>query len=126
MTWFTKVVAVLLLALWVPVTMHCELQAAVHSVLLQCCCGDEATQGPAHADDVCGTVESGFYKVEENEILTAPVLAFVALAPDTLASLTSEPALEPAIPEPGPPQELPQSWQFSYRVALPPRAPSLA
>jgi hypothetical protein len=126
-TWFTKIIAVLLLALWVPVTMHCELEAAVQSSLLQCCCGDESAQRPANcADNVCSSVETGFYKVEENENAIAPVLVFAVFVADIFDLPTPEPALHPATPEPDPPPELPRSWQFSYRAALSPRAPSFA
>src|SRR5512133_1555392 len=100
--------AALLLALWMPVTMHCQLEAVVQSSILQCCCDGEAAQGPGNcADHICGSVETGFYKVDENEVITAPVL-FIALAADALRAVEREPALAATIVERGVPPEIRQ------------------
>ena len=69
-------------------------------------------------------VESGFYRTEEQA-----AAVFVPL----LVSNSVLPPWEVAPPTPAPhpellkgaPPELPRAWQFSYRTALPPRAPSL-
>ena len=126
-TWFTKSVAVLLLALWVPVTMHCALETMPGFSFLQWCCGVDDTSEPDHdcSQDFCSAVESGFYKIEDNPALTPGL----ALVPAFAAwNWLAEPPANTApdfIPASSAPPELPRFWQFSYRTALPPRAPSL-
>lgn len=124
---FTKSVAVLLLALWVPVTMHCALETVPGLSFLQWCCGgDEAPEQDHDCNqDSCSVVESGFYKIEDNPTVTpglALLLAFAAW--DWVAGPPAESAPHFAAVSLAPP-ELPRVWQFSYRTALPPRAPSL-
>jgi hypothetical protein len=75
--------------------------------------------------DGCSAVESGFYRIEEQ----APAVSVPLLVLSTVL-----PLWEAAAPVPAPhlelellncsPPELPRVWQFSYRTALPPRAPS--
>jgi len=127
---FAKSVAVLMLALWVPVTMHCGLESLTGSEFLSCCPHDDAESQPAHQDndcetDSCATVESGFYKVEDDPALTpALVLAVCFLGCDFLAEPPND-STQQFLPVSSSPPELPRFWQFSYRTALPPRAPSL-
>lgn len=128
MRWFGKAVVLMLLALWVPVTMHCELEAMPSFSFLQCCCGPEQSpETPSDCDENagCSAVESGFCKVEDEQT-AAPEIAFV------LAFLAMDWTVLPLPANHGPapearsaPPELAQFWQFSYRTALPPRAPSL-
>jgi hypothetical protein len=123
---FPKYIAALLLALWLPVTMHCELERLPGFGFLQCCCGevDGQMQTVDCEEDFCEAVESGFYKIEDNPAL-APELATLLLpAPlDWMAQALSAPAPHIQVPSAAPP-ELPRVWQFSFRTALPPRAPS--
>ena len=126
-TWFTKCIAALLLALWVPVTMHCALELVPGLGFIQTCCGDDKDEAePADHDcsqDLCSAIESGFYKVDDYPAL-APSQALLLVF--TVWNLAAEPpAITPPLspPDPSPP-ELPRSWQFSHRTALPPRAPS--
>jgi hypothetical protein len=126
-TWFAKSAAVLLLALWVPATMHCTLETMPGFSFLQWCCGTDEAPAQDHdcSQDFCSAVESGFYKIEDNPTL-APGLALL-LAFATWNGV-AEPAAECApdfLPASSAPPELPRFWQFSYRTALPPRAPSL-
>ena len=72
----------------------------------------------------CCTLASGSYKVDDNQRVTtiSPVVAVVLLADlSELASLADAP---PAVVRTAIPPELSVSWQFSFRTALPPRAPS--
>ncbi len=128
--WFAKSVAVLLLALWVPATMHCGLESLPGIEFLSCCLQDDAKSGPApaHQDndcetDACATVESGLYKQEDSaQPLSLPLLALAVWIRAAEPITDSTPAL---IPASSAPPELPKVWQFSHRTALPPRAPSL-
>ena len=116
----------LMLALWGLATMHCDLEQVPGFEFFASC----HAQGSApHQDndcesDGCSAVESGFYRIEEQApAVTVPLLMLSFVLP--LWEVTPPtPALlfEPLI---GSPPELPRGWQFSYRTALPPRAPSL-
>ncbi|MBI4325526.1 MAG: hypothetical protein HY674_09710 [Chloroflexi bacterium] len=122
MSRLTRAIALLLLALWVPVTAHCRLESIPVFSFLVCCGHDDAVphQDSDCEEDACGTVESGAYRIAQN----APWL--LGLAPIICCVLTEV----PVAPEPphmtaaALPPELPVSWQFSFRTALPPRAPS--
>lgn len=125
------IVTLLLALLWLPLTVHCRIEALPGIEFLSCCQHDDAEveKAPAHHDndcetDSCATVESGFYKIEDNPTLM-PVLALAAciLETDLLAQLHSDSTL-PFLPVPSAPPELPRLWQFNHRTALPPRAPS--
>ena len=123
----TQSVAVLLLALWVPATMHCALETVPGFSFLQWCCAGNEAPLPDHdcSQDSCGAVESGFYKIEDNPTVAPAVALLLAFAG---WECVAEPPAEFAphfAPVSSAPLELPRCWQFSYRTALPPRAPSL-
>jgi hypothetical protein len=120
-----KCIALLLLVLWVPVSMHCTLETMPPFSFLQCCCGEAEGQQQAGdcEEDVCGAVESGFYKIEDNPTLAPDLAMMLVLATDWVAEALSAPPSQIEVPSAAPP-ELPRVWQFSYRTALPPRAPS--
>jgi hypothetical protein len=125
--WFTKSVAMLLLALWLPVTMHCTLETVPGFSFLQWCCGeDECEQTPSNCgEEICGEVESGSYRLEENPNLAPGLVLLVAIADcDRITRPLAAPAPR-LVPASSAPPELPRFWQFHYRMALPPRAPSL-
>jgi len=126
MAWFRKSVAIVLLGLWMPVTMHCLLEAMPAFSFLQCCCtADKGPQEPNDcADDACSALESGLYKIEDNSALAPhPSLLFALSTCDPGSPLPAE-RVPRLAPQSLAPPELPQFWQFSYRTALPPRAPS--
>ena len=126
---FRRVIAIALLALWLPVTQHCGLEAAglvsahvPHPAPAQCC----DTGGPC-SHDGCSLVESGLTK-PGTELSKLPAPAFFVLAsflclqfsaPDSL----SEPALVVADSEQ--PLDWVPAWQFVRRAAPLSRAPSL-
>lgn len=123
---FGRVLLFALLALWLPATLHCRLEAA--GVFDVHCSGEETAQtGEECADDVCPTVEQGLYKDSSATFaVAAPAECHV---PDCCALLLAldrlvvEPALSPA--RHAPPPELSVTWQFVTRAAPPARAPSL-
>ncbi len=120
----------LVLALWLPCTMHCTLEAA--GITLSNCCeaslGEEHSAGsaetdPCHGCQECSTVESDGVVKTDSSVKVEPLLAIVcvlirleALATPASAQLTWSRVIAPP--------ELPPSWRFAERVALPPRAPS--
>ena len=116
----------LMLALWGLATMHCDLeQVPGFEFLVSCHSQDGAPQQDNDCEsDGCSAVESGFYRIEEQaSAVPVPLLMLSFLLPVwEAAPPTPAPLSEPLICSP---PELPRGWQFSYRTALPPRAPSL-
>lgn len=119
-----------LAAFWALVTSHCGLENTFGLEFLTC--STEAADATPHQssdcgdDDACATIESGCYKSEERQVsVTKPCLAPAALALPLLSERTDfESAARLLAPATTPP-ELAHAWQFSFRTALPPRAPSL-
>lgn len=115
-----------LLALWLPATLHCKLEAA--GVFEEHCTdeGSSATDAGC-TDDACPTIEDALYKDSAAKLtVTAPAECHI---PDccalllTLDRLTVAPALSPL--RHAPPPELRVTWQFVTRAAPPARAPAL-
>ena len=116
------------IALWVLVSNHCALERVPGLDFLACSSPEtEASHQPSGCgdEDACAAVESGLYKSEERQTLSPkPSFAAVRFAV-LLLEITAPPsASRQDSPEPIPP-ELAHTWQFSFRTALSPRAPSL-
>ena len=119
------IMSVIVLALWASCTIHCELEMFASAKASSCCQGDEQRSGkPASPEScVCTVIASGGYTVQKNAPVAAP-------APEVILEFTEIPQSEDALREAVvedlifAPPELPRSWQFSLRTALPPRAPS--
>ncbi len=118
------VVAFLLIGCWAPMTAHCNLERLPAFEFLKC--AQDAEPVGDCDDTACDSVESGFYKTQEHpELNLSPALEVVCFAlfldePDS----ASGPALECA--RIVSPPDLPVTWQFVFRTALPPRTPSIA
>jgi hypothetical protein len=127
---FLRFVALLLLAVWLPVTKHCMIEAAgmldvaSHGATDSGCCVDPE---PC-ADDNCEIVEQGLSAPSGNsvKVLAAQFVAiadFLSVPPgaereETGVSVQWNGALEQ-------PFEWVPAWHFEHRTALPSRAPSL-
>lgn len=127
--------ALLLAALWLPATLHCDLQAAeLFAAHADACCAGEAGDGceAGHGDeapcanDSCEVVEDGAYRPSHDTLcVAAPELSILtdlaelwcALAVETTAVRVARPAESPP--------EIGRAWQFVQRAAQPPRAPAL-
>lgn len=116
-----------LAAFWLLAINHCKLEQIPGLSFLVCC--DHADAAP-HQDndcdtDGCSAVEGGLYKSEETQPgISMPVFGLaVSLVPsldEHAQALFSLPHFS-ALASP----ELAVTWQFSFRAAAPPRAPSL-
>jgi hypothetical protein len=119
--------ALLMVLAWVPLSVHCQIERVLDVSLLSCVSSTPASNTDSHCgDDACCAWESGDYFPPTREcplvhLLPAPVLLDRPLefAPGNVRQF------EKVLPA-TPPPDLPTSWQFSHRTALPPRAPSLA
>ena len=125
MSKLTRIVALTVLALWGMAAMHCKLEAVPGMEFLKTCCFvDSSTPSPKDCEsDGCGAVEDGNYRAEEQSASAPQPVFFVALLARTIEALLPEVQVYTC----GvclPPPDLPKGWQFSYRTALPPRAPS--
>jgi len=122
--------ALLLALLWLPITVHCQLESISGCELLSCSRDDAAGQGPAHQQDDCATdgcaaVESGDYRQPETADLAAEswlaAAGYGCLCPRG-SDLSAAPCLA-LLYDSGPP-ELARVWQFKCRAARSPRAPT--
>lgn len=120
---------VVLLALaWVPLTSHCKLESIPGLEFLRCTCDTQSgpNSGDPCQDDGCCAVESAKYQSPRQQEIT-PVFVVAILPAEILGMLEHSlpPEVSLGILTSAPP-DLPTSWQFSLRTALPVRAPSLA
>ena len=111
-----------LLALWLPVTFHCELESIPGLEFVRCA-ADTPNQSDCN-DDGCCAVEKQQYKSEQYR-KTMPVLVSISAAPFLNATHSLPDEVSLGIFTAAPP-ELLKTWQFAFRTALPVRAPSLA
>ncbi len=125
-TWPTRCAVVVLLALFGLARHHCALERVPAFKFLACC--QHADRAP-HEDndcdeDGCAAVESGLYQMEENPTLAAPLAPALGAAEwHEVVKRPAELARPGAAVSPAPPG-LARFWQFQYRTALAPRAPS--
>lgn len=118
---------VALALLWVPLMSHCKLESIPGFEFLHCASDAQGSPAnPGHCGAGCCSVESAKYQAPRNQE-TTPVVVVVILPCDLLSDLAQSlpPEVSLGILTAAPP-ELPTSWQFTSRTALPPRAPSLA
>jgi len=126
---FAKTVLIALVALlWVTASNHCKLEQLPSCEFLSCCSHEETAP---HQDDDCETdgcaaVENQLYKAETVRIVAAaPTLLAVPFLNSLPVDGSSPQSVSPGLPDAAP-AELARVWQFCFRTALPPRAPSLA
>lgn len=119
-----RLVALALLAVWLPATLHCDIETAGLAGVFACC-DDERSPAAANDhcdDDACKTVEDGAVKTDALAKLVHPAaLIVIALLPP--AAEIPACAVRPASTDA--PPELGRSWQFSVRAAPPARAPDV-
>jgi len=125
----TKFAALLLVALWLPATLHCQLEGLGLDAIFACADQPVDTAHTADgdcADDGCQTLEEGQFALSKSKIDPAilPVFAcacvscFIPVAPAAPAPEISAIGQEMMLP-------LQRTWQFARRAAPPARAPAL-
>jgi hypothetical protein len=124
--WLRTILVLATLGLWFPATNHCRLELIPGLEFLRCASDTaEANCDADCATDGCDVVEKGLYKSENDRpAVPLPRASFALLVP-SLAEMLCRVAVSQPQSVFAPP-ELPKVWQFSYRTALPPRAPSIA
>ena len=132
---FRRTIALLLLAIWLPATLHCEVEAAELTLHLAGC-DESAPSDHSHAAlpedcavDSCHTVEGGFTSSSSaSTAVRAPLLStplFVALGLIPSFEI-SPPPVTGVIEALAAPPEIHRTWMFVTRAAPLPGAPALA
>jgi len=122
-----RLLALLLAALWLPLTMHCQLaRLDIASVLSDCCDDHSCAGGDCDCQsDVCKLIEAGHYDLKRTST-SLPVMAVDWLG--SLEFLTWRPSLAKPVAvraeSTGSPPEWGRVWHFVFRAAPAPRAPS--
>jgi len=118
-------IALLLAILYLPATGHCLLEQAGWFPSAGACCEQTASatgSQDSSCTEGCCPIENADYfspNKDRTSVMIVAVPAYVmVLALDILPRQSP-----PVSPESSPP-ELLKVWQFAYRTALPPRAPS--
>lgn len=127
-----RIATVSLLALtWVLLTSHCRIEAMPGFEFLRCATDVHASDtadesGDPCKDAGCCSIESAQYRApRQHEI--APAVIFAIVPADSFGVVEQWRPKEVSLGMlTAAPPELPSSWQFLYRTALPVRAPSLA
>jgi hypothetical protein len=119
-----RLVLWLLVAVWLPATMHCQIEAGLDGSHEDICCAEETTAATDCVGDACANIEASLIKDSAPELYLA--------APDSACPLCCAALVSAARPESvlspkrhAPPLELKVAWQFIERAAPPARAPSL-
>lgn len=132
MKWFHKCVVFALLAIWLPVTQHCDLEAAgllaahddVHAAETDCC---EPTTPCSH--DGCEVVENGTYLPADNvvKVLTPDLFVCTCFLFARFDAFDAPVSDEPDLPDVAAmrPQAWVPTWHFARRAAPLSRAPSV-
>ena len=121
-------VALVLALVWVPAVSCCLID---ESGLLgkQDCCSKEhshSVPGPGNCDKPCGALASATYVSQQNQLLLlAPAGVSLFDCAFSLMEVPRPAGIGRELPATAPP-ELAGHWQFSFRTALSPRAPSFA
>jgi hypothetical protein len=119
------ILGLLLLATWLPSALPCELKIVLFPALD--CCSAKNSQPGEKTDcnhcQICGTVAADGYTVSEFRVIfskiSAPIVQVEAEPEELLLNMSF--AAKSVVPP-----DLPTSWQFDLRAALPVRAPSFA
>ena len=121
-----KILYVLAAFAWLLMTSHCKLEVLPGLEFLACvsesdCHGNESPDGDNAG---CCAVEKSDYKTEQFRV-TSPSPNFLLVATTPLLDVANTLPAEVSIGVlTAAPPELPASWRFSFRTALPARAPS--
>lgn len=124
-----KLAALLLATLWLPATLHCQLESLGLDLLFSCPAADDQAAHPDGADcaaESCQTLESGRFTTARSELafdLLAPLACVCHLCfylPAPLAPVEEIIPIRQLETQP-----LLRTWQFARRAAPLSRAPSL-
>jgi hypothetical protein len=121
-----RLLALWLAAIWLPLTMHCQLAGFQNRGESSICCEDHcgcSGGGDCHSD-ACKIIESGNYFLKKVLLAVpgAPFFWIESLEPMACRRLVMPLAI--LTEATGAPPGWPRVWQFVFRAAPAPRAPS--
>jgi hypothetical protein len=117
-------VALMLALVWLPAVSCCLIDASGLLDKQDCCSKEHSDPGPGNCDKPCGALASANYFPQQDQLfLIVPVGAAPFDCATTLMEVQRSAGTGRDLPATEPP-ELAGHWQFSFRTALPPRAPS--
>lgn len=121
-----KITALLLATLWLPATVHCQLETLGFQAVFACADAADSSdhaRGAACGDESCQTIEAGQVALAKPRI-DAPALTLASLIPFCLFEIPA-PAPAPGFTPLAQEETLPlqRTWPFDRRAALPARAP---
>lgn len=113
-----SLIAMVLLAIWLPATLHCELELI--GAVADCSgCHDNPVAQDNDADS-CIVVESDGYRIDSHALNVVPLDLFV---PTAVLSPLSSNSIGERLDRTAAPLAFHRTWQFACRAALPARAP---
>src|SRR5262245_10617186 len=118
-------VAMVLALVWLPAVSCCLIDASGLFGKQDCCSTEHAhpAAAPGNCDQPCGVLASASYVSQQDQLVVPAPLAEL-LADDVFSPVELQrPGIGRDLPATAPP-EIAGHWQFSFRTALPPRAPS--
>ena len=121
-------VALMLALVWLPAVSCCLIDASGLLAKKDCCAKEhsQSAPGPGNCDKPCGALASAtFLPQQAQPLIFAPDGVLLFDSATTLAEIPRPVGVGRDLPATAPP-ELACHWQFSFRTALPPRAPSFA
>ena len=121
-----RFVAIVLALVWLPAVSCCLIDASGIFGKQDCCAKERSTPAPSpqNCGQPCGVLAVASYFPPQSQVLVfAPsALTYFDVA-EILTALQDSVCINPNFPAAAPP-ELIRCWQFSFRTALSPRAPS--
>ena len=123
----SKLTALLLAALWLPATLHCQLEGLGLDSLFSCSVeSDQAAHSDKDdcTDDSCQIIENGQITLAKSRVDLGLLSAIACAGPFCLLQADLPvPVLEIAATDQDAMLPLQRTWQFTRRAALPARAP---
>ena len=119
-------VALMLALVWLPAVSCCLIDASGLLGKQDCCSKEHSPSGPDNCDKPCGALASaGYFPQQDQLLLIVPVGAPLFDCGISRMEVQRPVGIGRDLPATAPP-ELAGHWQFTFRTALPPRAPSFA
>ena len=121
-------VALVLALVWLPAVSCCLIDASGLLGQQECCSKEHSHRPsvPGNCDQPCGALASASYLPQQSQLLVvAPIGVPLLDTAFPLIEIHRPAGVGRAFPVTAPP-ELAGHWQFSFRTAAPPRAPSFA
>ena len=126
MQWLRNSLVILLVALWLPASVHCQIESLTGLEFLACTASPDgpANTPTSHCETGCCSIEQGQCQAEQPSLRIAlPASLLVGVAPPLKVATALPDATSLGILRTEPPPSL-TTWHFAFRTALPARAPS--